>query len=128
MTPLDLKTLLQARDDLLRERPFLSILLHSLKPVEVPSFDSLAVSRDLRLFWGPLTPFRGEELKGVLIHESMHILSEHFARRGAALVKVSASSNRDAYHKIINIAEDLEINDDLEDAKIPLPAGALYPQ
>lgn len=70
-----------------------------------------------RMFYNPdfTLSLSDEEIKGVLIHEVLHLALQHHTRRG----------HREP--KLFNIAADLALNPIVLDAKFALPKGCLVP-
>ena len=105
--------------------PYYASGLFSLLPVASPGLGTFAVDRFWRLYMDPeLLTGEGSwtpvESAGVLLHELGHLLRVH-ADRAAALPQPFS-------HPAWNLAADAEINDDLLDAGVALPEGAVTPQ
>lgn len=111
------KNLAIARLAAVKRWPYYASALFALVPRENPEVKTMAVDMFWRLYYAPKfveeTPV--DQLAGVLFHEIEHLLRRHHGRR----------LNRDP--QLWNVAADLEINDDLERCKIPLPWGVLQP-
>ena len=108
----------KARAYLARRFPFLASGLFALPVVEDPTIPTAGIDTRYRLLinteW--FETLTVEEAAGVLYHELLHILYDHFKRRGS----------RDL--EVWNIASDLEINDSiLQEEGLDLPEGALIP-
>jgi len=106
-----------ARLRLVKERPYLASAAWALQPVAKPGLETLAVDMWWRLYYDPavITRWTVEQLSGVLYHEIAHLLRDH------------ASRMKDFDHVAANIAADAEINDDLLQEGVQLPAGAITP-
>ncbi len=109
----------QARAWLARKYPFLASGLFALPIREATDEVTRTAAVDDRgRLWVNPSFFEGlsvQEAGTVLYHELLHILLDHFSRRG----------ERDPW--AWNIAADLEINDNLLAEGFPLPKGALIP-
>lgn len=105
--------------------PYYASGLFSLMPVASPGLKTFAVDCAWRIYMDPELlagddAWTAIEAGGVLLHELGHLLRVH-ADRAAALPQ--------PYHRTAwNLAGDAEINDDLFDAEVPLPEGAVTPQ
>jgi len=108
-----------ARANLCSRRPYLATALYAMAVIKEPSVYTMAVDKYWRLYYSPdaLLKWSIEEIAGILYHEILHLLREHPMR----LESLKPS-------KVANIAADMEINDDLEDEKIILPEGCVYPK
>jgi predicted metal-dependent peptidase len=113
------ETLQAARLKLLWDRPYLGAAVWSVVPVEVKGLGTLAVDKWARLYYDPeaLARWNPEERTAVLYHEINHLLRLHAER----LDPVTDAK------LIANIAADCEINDDLKEEGMKLPAGCVYP-
>lgn len=93
------------------------LFLNKRESEQLPTM-AVGVTRrvDLALYYNPdfVNKLTSEELKAVLIHESMHVLLHHIARAGHYGFNM----------KGFNIAADMAINCNI----INLPQGALYPK
>lgn len=111
--------------------PYLSSVLLSLRPVEVPGLGTVAVDAGWRLYYDPAVieswgvfNQADDGCTAAILHESMHCLYNHNERR----------RDRDAH--LWNVAADVAINDSLREAGIRLPAirhangegSAVYPE
>ena len=110
--------------------PYFMKLLHTLVPVSVPGFGTLAVSDDLLLIYDPIMLVDDPELSAldrrglpyklgaVLVHECQHIL------RGMQRIAALAQTDKE----LANIAADLSINSDLQRAEWMLPSWGCFPE
>lgn len=127
-TPLQIQV---ARVLLMKGRPYLATAVWALQPVAVldhPQLKgTLGVDKHWRLYYDPavLPAWTPEALAGALYHELHHLLRGHHARASNLvgdfgddqLENVAIASRL----QLANLAEDCEINDDLEDERIKLP-------
>jgi predicted metal-dependent peptidase len=124
---LDWDKLYAARLQAVRARPYLATALFALHAVESPHVPTMAVDRYWRCYVSPAfvaaTPV--EELAGVWVHEVAHLLRDHHGRsdRFAAKHELTGPGER----LRMNIAADLEINDDVYGEGLARPAGAVEP-
>ncbi|XTP38473.1 DUF2201 family putative metallopeptidase (plasmid) [Mycobacterium sp. TJFP1] len=105
--------------------PYYAAGLFSLRPVAAPGLGTWAVDRWWRIYLEPALlvgehAWSVREAAGVLCHELNHLLRVH-ADRAASLPQPYS-------HTRWNLAADAEINDDLLDAGVELPAGVVTPQ
>ena len=105
--------IVRAKVHLQTENPFFAYLVMNLKVKEVEEIDSIGVSNNGDLVYNKkwVDNLSDSELKGVLSHEVLHLVFEHFAR----------GENKN--HQIYNIATDLVINNILINSNIKLPRG-----
>lgn len=98
--------------------PYLGSALWGMRRAPAPGLGTMAVDAGWRLYFDPATVegWTVAEVAGVLYHEVCHLLRDHAARRPA-----------EAAPRTWNIACDAEINDDLRDEAVTLPAAAIYP-
>lgn len=99
-------------------RPYYGKAIAALTAVEKPGIGTVAVDKWWRLYYDPewLATLPERQQAGVIAaHEVEHLLRNHHARGDAALLHPS----------LMNIAGDLEINDDAEAGL--LPDGTLHP-
>lgn len=105
----------EARVHAMHGSPYFGTAILRMPLVESDEVDTFAVTRHGVIYWSPRfaerTPVR--ELAGVLVHEWLHVLFEHFERLG----------NRNP--RLWNIATDLAINYIVELGTLKLPASAL---
>jgi predicted metal-dependent peptidase len=152
VTTLDTPKLLAARHLAVRACPYLAVALHAMAVVPSRVVRTMAVDRHWRCYANPRfvadTPLR--ELAAVWLHEVSHLIRDHqgraerlrdagvrhvaVGRPGTAALDPRTDPARDRVR--LNIAMDLEINDDLleglagtgVDGTGPrLPPGALSP-
>jgi predicted metal-dependent peptidase len=104
-------------------QPFLAMALYAMSPVLDQNRETFAVDERWRLYVHPgkLREWTVPQVAGVLLHEVGHLVRDHAGRAKAALVTTEAAALR------WNIAADAEINDDLVDADIELPADPVTP-
>ncbi|MEU1280816.1 VWA-like domain-containing protein [Streptomyces sp. NPDC005805] len=124
---LDLDRLLAARLHAVRARPYLATALFALHPVECRSVPTMAVDRHWRMYVSPsfvaATP--EEELAAVWVHEVSHLLRDHHVR-GDRIARERGLTGTGARLRL-NIAADLEINDDIYGDGLVRPEGAVVP-
>ncbi|MFD9354383.1 VWA-like domain-containing protein [Streptomyces sp. NPDC060031] len=124
---LDLDKLFAARLYAVRVRPYLATALFALHAVESRRVPTMAVDRHWRCYVSPSfvdrTPV--EELAGVWVHEVSHLLRDHHGR-GDRVARERGLSGP-AQRLRMNIAADLEINDDTFGDGLVLPEGAVRP-
>ncbi|WP_336113414.1 vWA domain-containing protein [Streptomyces sp. PTD9-10] len=124
---LDLGKLFAARLHAARARPYLATALFALHPVESRQVPTMAVDRHWRCYVSPAfvdrTPV--EDLAGVWVHEVSHLLRDHHGR-GDRVARERALHGRGERLRM-NIAADLEINDDVYGDGLVLPEGAVTP-
>lgn len=106
-----------ARMVLERKYRWAKYVLRQLQPVQVAK-GTMAVDKWMRLYHGPQADtFSDQEFVGALWHEVNHLLRHHPDRLGHLAKK---------HGKLVNLASDLEINDDLREQGITLPEGVFY--
>lgn len=100
---------------------YLSALLWGFVPIETRGIGTIGCDKYLRLYYDPSAVHRWtvEELSVVLYHECGHIFRSHSAR---------GENIPDATPLALNIAGDLEINDDLENEGLKLPDDPATPK
>ena len=124
---LDVEKLYAARLYATRVRPYLATALFALHPIESRHVPTMAVDRYWRCYVSPAfvdrTPL--EELAGVWVHEVSHLLRDHHGRsdRFAEQHALTGAGER----LRMNIAADLEINDDVFGDGLVRPDGAVEP-
>jgi predicted metal-dependent peptidase len=101
-------------------RPYYSPAIFATIPMP-KSIGTFAIDKHWRLYYDPVTlkEWGIEKAAGVLIHEINHVLRSHFKR-----TEMRSATN----FMLANIAQDLEINDDLIEDNIPLPKDVLLPK
>ena len=101
--------------------PYLAHALFTNHPVAAEGLGTFAVDRGWRLYVDPVTLRSwGPGLAGgVLVHEVSHLVRAHAERADA----LGADYDHERWH----LASDAAINDDLVDAGVPLPQGAVTP-
>ncbi|MFJ4689008.1 VWA-like domain-containing protein [Streptomyces sp. NPDC088789] len=108
-------------------RPYLATALFALYVVEDRSVPTMAVDRYWRCYVSPAfvdrTPV--EELAGVWVHEVSHLLRDHHDRGDRVARHRGLTGPGERLR--INIAADLEINDDVYGDGLTRPRGAVVP-
>jgi predicted metal-dependent peptidase len=121
--PLDRTKLLAARFRAATERPYLASALYSMTVVADERVGTMAVDKHWRCYVSPsfvaVRPVA--ELAAVWIHEVSHLLRDHHGRA----LRLPPGDGRD--HHRVNVAQDLEINDDLLADGLPLPDDRVDP-
>ncbi|MGW2015278.1 vWA domain-containing protein [Streptomyces sp. NPDC001927] len=124
---LDFDKLYTARLQAARARPYLATALFALHTVESRQVPTMAVDRYWRCYVSPgfvdRTPV--EELAGVWVHEVSHLLRDHHGR-GDRLARTRGLTGP-AERLRMNIAADMEINDDAFGDGLVRPEGAVVP-
>ncbi|ALG09886.1 DUF2201 family putative metallopeptidase [Kibdelosporangium phytohabitans] len=126
-TTMDEEKLFAARLHAARSRPYLATALFALHTVESRRVPTMAVDRHWRCYVSPAfvdrTPV--EELAGAWVHEVSHLLRDHHGRsdRFAAKHELTGPAER----LRMNIAADLEINDDIFGDGLARPDGVVEP-
>jgi predicted metal-dependent peptidase len=124
---LDRDKLFAARLQAVRARPYLATALFALHTVESRQVPTMAVDRYWRCYVSPAfvdrTPV--EELAGVWVHEVSHLLRDHHGRGDRYAAKHDLKGPGERLR--MNIAADLEINDDVYGDGLAKPAGVLEP-
>jgi predicted metal-dependent peptidase len=112
-----------ARLHAMKKMPYMSATLYLLSPVEARGLKTLGVTRDARLLYDPefCDELSDAALGGVLLHECMHLLQNHFDRGNAKGALDEARTRL-----VWNVAADCEINDDLIEAGLELPSEGKY--
>ncbi|GIH19498.1 vWA domain-containing protein [Rugosimonospora africana] len=123
MERLDRTKLLAARFRAATDRPYLATALYSLTVVEEHRLPTMGVDRHWRCYVSPSFVDRlpVAELAAVWIHEVSHLLRDHHGRADRL-----PDTQRHDHHRV-NVAQDLEINDDLLADGLPLPADRVDP-
>ncbi|MGW2748786.1 vWA domain-containing protein [Streptomyces sp. NPDC001450] len=125
---LDLGKLFAARLHAARVRPYLATALFALHPVESRQVPTMAVDRHWRCYVSPAFVDRTcvEDLAGVWVHEVAHLLRDHHGR-GDRVARERGLHGRGERLRM-NIAADLEINDDVYGDGLVRPKGAVTPR
>ena len=105
-------------------QPFLAVALYAMTPVASEGLGTFAVDERGRLLIDPvkLAEWPVPQVAGVLLHEVGHVLRDHASR--ARAIGATGPLER----RVWNVAGDAEINDDLLEAGVELPAGLVTPQ
>ncbi|WP_128983948.1 vWA domain-containing protein [Streptomyces roseicoloratus] len=124
---LDREKLYAARLHAVRVRPYLATALFALHVVESRRVRTMGVDRWWRCYAAPgfVAATSVEELAGVWVHEVSHLLRDHHGR-GDRLARERGMSGASSRLRI-NIAADLEINDDIYGEGLVRPEGVLLP-
>ncbi|MFJ9820717.1 VWA-like domain-containing protein [Streptomyces sp. NPDC101151] len=124
---LDLGKLFAARLHAARARPYLATALFALHTVESRQVPTMAVDRHWRCYVSPAfvdrTPV--EDLAGVWVHEVTHLLRDHHGRGDRVARQRGLTGLGERLR--MNIAADLEINDDVYGDGLVRPEGAVTP-
>ncbi|MFD0585573.1 vWA domain-containing protein [Dactylosporangium darangshiense] len=120
---LDRTRLLAARYQAAKVRPYLASALYALSVVPSWHLATMGVDRHWRLYVNPdfVAAHPVDELAGVWIHEVAHLLRDHHGRAD----RLTHADRGD--HRRVNIAQDCEINDDLIEDGLALPADRVEP-
>ncbi|MEU1406709.1 VWA-like domain-containing protein [Streptomyces sp. NPDC005728] len=125
---LDLGKLFAARLHAARARPYLATALFALHTVESRQVPTMAVDRHWRCYVSPgfvdRTPV--EDLAGVWVHEVAHLLRDHHGRSDRVARERGLTGLGERLR--MNIAADLEINDDVYGDGLVQPEGAVRPK
>ncbi|MFE2045198.1 VWA-like domain-containing protein [Streptomyces sp. NPDC059477] len=125
---LDLEKLYTARLHAARVRPYLATALFALHVVASRQVPTMGVDRYWRCYVSPAfvdrTPV--EELAGVWVHEVSHLLRDHHGRGDRIARQRGLTGPGDRLR--MNIAADLEINDDVYGDGLTEPEGAVVPK
>lgn len=129
---LDAPKLLAARRLAVTTCPYLAVALHAIAVVPTYAVPTMGVDRHWRCYVNPafVRTHTVRDLAGVWLHEVSHLVRDHHTR---ARRLTEAGARREQVR--LNIAMDLEINDDLlkslirprDDTGPSLPKGALTP-
>ena len=94
--------------------PYLSTLIFSLRIVETQDLPTLAVDAGWRMYYNPTFVLQQipEVLATMVLHEALHCVSKHSAR-------FETLGRENTSHNIWNLAGDANINQILDDAKMP---------
>ncbi len=125
--PLDRDKLFSARLHAARVRPYLATALFALHVVESRHVPTMAVDRHWRCYVSPAFVDRMpvEELAGVWVHEVSHLLRDHHGRGDRVARERGLAGPGERLR--MNIAADLEINDDVYGDGLAWPEGAVWP-
>jgi len=106
-----------ARTQLMFEHPFFGYLSLYLKIKETDMISTVGVTKDFELLYNKhfIENLDKDEVKGVLLHELLHIALEHIRRIG----------NRNK--ELCNIAQDIIINNIIVKSNYKLPQNGLIP-
>jgi len=135
--PLDQRKLAAARLWAAHRMPYLAAALFAPKVVPVPELATAAVDEGWRIYIDPVLvrDLAVEPLGTVLVHQVGHLLRDHAARARTVEAVRQADPHPDPdpaaerYERAKwALAADIEINDDLAAAKLPLPADFPLPQ
>lgn len=112
------QTLALARFSALKKMPYMATAVRALIMVPTERVETLAVSVNWVCYYNEAFVLQQgcELIGGVLLHEANHLLRLHATRRGS----------RDAVRW--NVAADMAINHDLQEAFVQLPEGGIYPE
>jgi len=103
--------------------PYMASALFAAQVIESPGIGAVAVDERWRLYVDPevISAWSVEDLAGMLVHHSGHLLRDHAGRaRDAGVTKRSADDWL--------IAADAEVNDDLEGFGLTVPGRQVMPQ
>jgi predicted metal-dependent peptidase len=94
--------------------PYMSTLIFSLRIVESPELPTLAVDAGWRMYYNPTFVLEQipEVLATMVLHEALHCVSKHSTR-------FQSLGREDSSHDTWNLAGDANINEILDDAKMP---------
>ncbi|MFF0308619.1 VWA-like domain-containing protein [Streptosporangium sp. NPDC004379] len=125
---MDLEKLFTARLYAARARPYLATALFALHPVESRSVPTMAVDRHWRCYVSPAFVARTpvEELAGVWVHEVSHLLRDHHGRSDRVARQRELTGRGERLR--MNIAADMEINDDVYGDGLAWPEDAVRPK
>jgi predicted metal-dependent peptidase len=109
-------------------RPYLATALFALRPVLSWTVPTMAVDKYWRCYVRPtfVTAMPVDELAGVWVHEVSHLLRDHHGRGERLAAAKDRHGPGDRLR--MNVAADLEINDDAYGDGLPRPSGAIVPQ
>jgi predicted metal-dependent peptidase len=103
--------------------PYFSAGVNDLVPYVMPGLGQIGVTSGGVLMYDPdvLGQWTALEAGAVLLHEYMHVFGRH-ERRFQELVRRGVAQDNKEDRDLWNQAADAEINDNLEDAGLPLPS------
>ncbi|MFF7749216.1 VWA-like domain-containing protein [Streptomyces sp. NPDC007971] len=124
---LDLDKLFTARLHAARARPYLATALFALHPVESRQVPTMGVDRHWRCYVSAAFVDRTavQDLAAVWVHEVSHLLRDHHGRSDRVARERGLAGLGDRLR--MNIAADLEINDDAFGHGLVRPEGAVHP-
>ncbi|MEV7978245.1 VWA-like domain-containing protein [Streptomyces sp. NPDC086519] len=124
---MDLDKLYAARLQAARARPYLATALFALHVVASRQVPTMAVDKHWRCYVSPAFVDRmpEEDLAGVWVHEVSHLLRDHHARSDRVARQRGLTGAGERLR--MNIAADLEINDDAYGDGLAQPQGAVRP-
>ncbi|MEU2623301.1 VWA-like domain-containing protein [Streptomyces sp. NPDC007157] len=125
---LDLEKLYAARLQAARARPYLATALFALHVVESRQVPTMAVDAHWRCYVSPAFVDRMpvQDLAGVCVHEVSHLLRDHHGRSDRVARQRGLTGAGERLR--MNIAADLEINDDAYGDGLARPQGAVRPR
>jgi predicted metal-dependent peptidase len=125
---LDREKLYAARLHAVRVRPYLATALFALHVVESRDVPTMAVDRHWRCYVSPgfVDRMPVEDLAAVWVHEVSHLLRDHHGRSERVARERGLSGPGERLR--MNIAADLEINDDVYGDGLVRPKGAVVPR
>ncbi|MFI5527613.1 VWA-like domain-containing protein [Kitasatospora sp. NPDC051853] len=125
---LDREKLFTARLHAARARPYLATALFALHVVESHRVPTMAVDSHWRCYVSPsfVAQTSLHELAAVWVHEVSHLLRDHHGRSERYARRHGLTGPAEGLR--MNIAADLEINDDAFGDGLVRPAGALVPR
>ncbi|MBK3570220.1 VWA-like domain-containing protein [Streptomyces sp. MBT62] len=126
-TDLDLDKLFAARLYAARVRPYLATALFALHTVASRQVPTMAVDRHWRCYVSPgfVDRMPVEGLAGVWVHEVSHLLRDHHGRSDRLARERGLTGPGERLR--MNIAADMEINDDAYGEGLVIPEGAVQP-
>ncbi|WP_435863174.1 vWA domain-containing protein [Streptomyces prunicolor] len=125
---LDLDKLFAARLFAARARPYLATALFALHTVESRQVPTMAVDRHWRCYVSPgfVDRMSVEDLAGVWVHEVSHLLRDHHGRSDRVARERELTGPGERLR--MNIAADMEINDDAYGDGLITPEGTVRPE
>lgn len=122
-----------ARTKLSRKHSYIASVLWSLCFKEIPGLGTLGVDKYWRCVYDPcILEWKPDVLESALFHEINHLLRDHPKRtESMAGVELNGPVTDPATQEVcqkMNIAEDMEINPDLEACGFTVPEGWLLPK
>ena len=94
--------------------PYLSTVIFSLKIVPSPDLPTLAVDDGWRMYYNPsfVLEYTAEVLATMVLHEALHCINKHGER-------YQSLNQQPQSHNLWNLAGDANINQSIDDAKMP---------